>query len=312
MPNLEMRVLQAELAESLEKSIAHVEAGYRLQLEELAQHIISSRSRVVLLAGPSSSGKTTTANLLADTLRADGHAATVISLDDFYRSRYDADYPRTPDGKPDYEAPESLRLDLVRGTIARVVRGEPAPVPRYDFKLGRRFDNAMVVDIPQGGCAIIEGLHALNPVLTEGMARTAITRVFVSVSTNLVDGDGKHILSGRKIRFIRRLTRDFLYRASDARRTLDFWGGVKRGEDKYLYPYKETADFKFDTFHRYELGVMKPWTEQVLADSPELTDPLLDTVRGALAYFDEVPIDMVPETSLIREFVPGGIYEHLY
>ncbi len=311
MPNIELKTLLTELEASLPTCIDSVEEGYRTQLNQLAAHVVASRSRVVLLAGPSSSGKTTTANLLADTLRASGHPATVISLDDFYRSRYDIDYPHTPTGELDYEAPEALRLDLVRQTITRVVRGEPAPIPRYDFKLGRRFDNAMVVDIPRGGCAIIEGLHALNPVLTEGMGRTAITRVFVSVSTNL-EQDGRRILSGRKIRFIRRLTRDFLYRASGARRTLDFWDGVKRGEDKYLYPYKETADFKFDTFHRYELGVMKPWTEQVISDDPTLTDPLIDTVRAALAHFAEVPIDLVPEISLIREFVPGGIYEHLY
>ncbi len=311
MPNMELKTLLEELKASPEACIARVEEGYRAQLGELVAHIVASRSRVVLLAGPSSSGKTTTANLLADALRADGHAATVISLDDFYRSRYDRDYPRMPDGSCDYEAPEALRLDLVRQTIARVVRGEPAPLPRYDFKLGRRFDNAMVVDIPQGGCAIIEGLHALNPLLTEGMGRTAITRVFVSVSTNLEE-NGRRVLSGRKIRFIRRMTRDFLYRASDARRTLNFWDGVKRGEDKYLYPYKETADFKFDTFHRYELGVLKPWTEQVIADDPTLCDPLIDIVRAALARFDVLPIDLVPATSLIREFVPGGIYEHLY
>ncbi len=311
MANIELNALLTELRGSLEGCIENVEAGYRAQLATLADHIVTSRSRVVLLAGPSSSGKTTTANLLADTLRASGHPATVISLDDFYRSRYDVDYPRNADGSFDYEAPEALRLDLVRQTITRVVRGEPAPIPRYDFKLGRRFDNAMVVDIPRGGCAIIEGLHALNPLLTEGMGKTAITRVFVSVSTN-IEHEGKRIVSGRKIRFIRRMTRDFLYRASDVRRTLSFWDGVKRGEDKYLYPYKETADFKFDTFHRYELGVMKPWTEQVIADDPTVSDPLVDTVRAALAHFDTVPIDLVPETSLIREFVPGGVYEHLY
>ncbi len=312
MPDRKLSEIKAELAASVPACIARVEAAYAAQLEELAAHVIARRSRVVLLAGPSSSGKTTTANLLADTLRAGGHAATVISLDDFYRSRGDRAYPKTPEGTPDYEAPEALRLDLVRQTIARIVRGEPVPLPRYDFKLGRRFDNAVAVDIPAGGCAIIEGLHALNPLLTAGLADTAITRVFVSVSTNLTEDDGRRILSGRKIRFVRRLTRDFLYRASDARRTLDFWGGVLRGEDKYLYPYKETADFKFDTFHAYELGVVKPWTEQVIADDPTLSHPLIETVKAALARVEVVPIDEVPETSLIREFVPGGIYEHLY
>ncbi len=312
MPEMKLSELKTELEAGVAACIREVEEDYRSRLETLATAVIRGRTRVVLLAGPSSSGKTTTANLLADTLRRLGHAATVISLDDFYRSKTDDGYPRNPDGSFDYEAPEALRLDLVRQTIARIVRGEPVPLPRYDFKLGRRFDNATVVNIPQGGCAIIEGLHALNPKLTDGLGKTSLTKVFVSVSTNLVDDEGRRVISGRKIRFIRRMTRDFLYRASSARRTLDFWDGVKRGEDKYLYPYKETADFKFDTFHRYEIGVMKPWTEQVMNDDPTCLDPMLDTIRRALTHFDIIDLDEVPETSLIREFVPGGIYEHLY
>ena len=170
----------------------------------------------------------------------------------------------------------------------------------------------VTVKIPDGGCAIIEGLHALNPLLTDGLATDLVTKVFVSVSTNISIGDDR-ILSGRKIRFIRRMSRDYLYRAADAARTLSFWQGVLAGEDKYLYPYKETADIRFDTFHFYEIGVMKRLATQVMDESPALAEhPFLLVIRRALSHFPCIPLEMVPETSLLREFLPGGIYEHLY
>lgn len=297
--------------EHLAATVAEAEEEYRAHLDDLAEKIVLRGTRVVLLAGPSSSGKTTTANMLADRLRQGGHPATVISLDDFYYSKDDPRYPRTPEGTLDYETPYALRLDLIRQTIRRIQHGEPAPVPKFDFKIGRRWDNATVVDIPRGGCAVIEGLHALNPLMTEGIDPGSVARVFVSVSTNVNDGE-RRLLSGRKIRFIRRLTRDFLYRASGAERTLSLWQGVLEGEDRYLYPFKNTAEFRFDTFHLYELGVMRPFAERVLAEAPTLCDPYLDVIRNALAHFTAVPLDCVPETSLIREFVPGGVYENLY
>ena len=301
------RAVESDLAATVKRA----EEDYRAQIEDLAEKIMTRGTRVVLLAGPSSSGKTTTSNMLADCLRRHSHAATVISLDDFYCSKDDPNYPRTPDGEFDYETPYALRLDLVRQTIRRIVQGEPAPLPKYDFKVGVRYDNASVADIPRGGCAIIEGLHALNPLMTEGLANCPIVRVFVSVSTNIID-HGMRILSGRKIRFMRRLTRDYLYRASDAARTLSLWNGVLAGENKYLYPFKETAEFRFDTFHLYEIGVMRPFVEKVLAATPEMSDPYIDVVKKAMCRFTEVPLDAVPETSMIREFLPGGIYESLY
>ena len=147
--------------------------------------------------------------------------------------------------------------------------------------------------------------------MTEGIDTGAVARVFVSVSTNI--SDGRHrLLSGRKIRFIRRLTRDYLYRASGVERTLALWQGVLAGENRYLYPFKDTAEFRFDTFHLYELGVMRPFAERVLAEDPTVRNPYLDVIREALTHFTMVPLAEVPETSLIREFVPGGIYESLY
>lgn len=311
MAERSVREINRAVEEHLSATIAEAEEEYRAHLDDLADKIVLRGTRVVLLAGPSSSGKTTTANMLADSLRQGGHPATVISLDDFYYSKDDPLYPRTAEGTLDYETPHALRLDLIRQTIRRILRGEPAPVPKFDFKVGRRWDNAAVVDIPRGGCAIIEGLHALNPLMTEGIEPGTVARVFVSVSTNVSDGE-RRLLSGRKIRFIRRLTRDYLYRASGVDRTLSLWQGVLAGEDRYLYPFKDTAEFRFDTFHFYELGVMRPFAEQVLQAGSDVRDPYLDVIREALTHFTEIPLDRVPETSLIREFVPGGIYENLY
>ncbi len=311
MADIKLDELQTELRTSVRACIAAADAAYRTRLEELAAHVASSHTRVVLLAGPSGSGKTTTANLLADTLSAAGHPATVVSLDDFYRPLADPDYPRTPDGALDFETPHSLRLDMVREAIGHVIRREPTPLPRYEFELGYPIDHARTIDIPEGGCAIIEGLHALNPILTEGMPVAAITRVFISVSTN-IEQDGRRIISGRKIRFIRRMTRDSLYRGAGVRRNLELWAGVREGENKYLYPYRDTADYCFDTFHRYEIGVMKPWAERALALDPALDDPMITVIREALALFDPISLDDVPRSALVREFVPGGIYEHLY
>lgn len=311
MAEMEIAEINREVARDTEGLIRRTEAGFREKRADLARHITEKKTRVVLLAGPSSSGKTTTANLLADTLRAGGHSATVISLDDFYYSKGDPHYPKNERGEPDFEAPESLRIDLIRKTIAAIESSERVYLPRFDFRAGKSYDRATELVVPDGGCVIIEGLHALNPCMTEGVNTDSVTRVFVSVSTNITDG-GVRLLSGKKVRFIRRLTRDFLYRASSAARTYELWSGVLAGEKKYLYPYRDTADFYFDTFHPFEIGVMRPFAEQVLDDAPEFREEYVEVVRRAVGRFETIPLSLLPEDSLIREFVPGGIYEKLY
>ncbi len=311
MADLQLKELQERIAASHTAIIEEADLGYREKINLLANAIVEGGTRVLLLAGPSGSGKTTTANLLADTLRACGRDAMVISLDNFYRSEGDPAYPLNDKGEPDWEAPGSLHIDMIRQTIVDIEEGREVHLPRFDFRRGIRIDNDMTVKIGEGGCAIIEGLHALNPLLTDGIPHTAVTKVFISVSTNILDG-GTCILSGRKIRFIRRLTRDFLYRNSTAQRTLSLWDGVRQGEDKFLYPFRCLADFHFDTFHPYELSVLKPFSLKVMDASPEVEHPLLTIAREALTAIETIDEALVPETSLIREFIPGGVYEDLY
>ena len=312
MPELALSELISSVDPAcLADTVRREEENYRAQLVRTAEAILKKGARVVLLAGPSASGKTTTANLLSDLLTSMGKESDVVSLDNFYRDGNDPDYPRTPSGEQDFECVESLRIPLIRESIGHILRGEDFSIPRFDFGTHTYEDGAIPVGAGEGSVTVIEGLHALNPILTEGLPEDKLFGIFISVSTNLNLGD-RRLLSGRKCRFIRRLTRDHLYRHSDASRTLSLWSGVVDGEEKYLYPFRDRADCSLNTFHLFELSVMRPYTLRVLSEGAAARDPYALRIRAALSLVPVMSLSDVPETSLIREFVPGGIYETLY
>jgi len=291
--------------------IRREEITYHAEVRGVAERVVNNQNiKLILLAGPSGSGKTTTANLISDAIKDMGEKSMVISLDDFYKTHGDPSYPRCEDGSHDYECPEALDLELLRGTLGDITANRPFSVPKYDFKTGSR-SNTLEYPPVDHGCVIIEGLHALNPTISSALPKDRILKIFVSVSTN-INVDVTRILSGRKIRFVRRLVRDSIYRGADAERTLSMWKGVLKAEDVYLYPYKATADIAFDTYHTFELGVMKPFAEGLLSEALAEKDGYVGTVLDALRQIEPIDIELVPENSLIREFVPGGIYEHLY
>ena len=266
--------------------------------------------RIVLLAGPSGSGKTTTANLLKDEIIRMGKEAMVVSLDDFYRAQNDPLYPRHKDGSLDYECPDALNIPLLTKTLSEIAAGGGFDIPKYDFKSGAPVKTVSHAPMPHG-VVIIEGLHALNPRISELLPKEKILKVFVSVSTN-INENGERIISGRKIRFIRRLVRDSIYRGATAQRTLSLWHGVLAAEDIYLYPYKSSADIAFDTFHSFELGALSHFALPLISKALAEADPYAGIVREALLKIEEIDYTLIPETSLIREFIPGGIYEALY
>lgn len=308
---LDVRELNERISGSPSAAVADAERAYHDRVGQIADRIAAHGDiRAVLLAGPSGSGKTTTANLIKDALIARGEESIVVSLDDFYRDAADPDYPTLADGSRDFECPEALHLSEISELIRRVLRGEPFALPKYDFKVGGRVEISAPISLPRG-CVIIEGLHALNPKIGEGFPHRSLLKLFVSVSTNVNLG-AERILSGRKIRFLRRLVRDSIYRGADARRTLSMWQEVLRSEDVYLYPYKALADVAFDTFHSFELGVMKPFAQALLTEEVTASDSYARMVRTALNSITEVDEALVPEDSLIREFIPGGIYEDIY
>ena len=312
MAEIELKSINDAVRHSALALIADSESNYMKSISGVADHLESSGAKIILLAGPSSSGKTTTANILKDHLAERGHETVVISMDNFYREMSDPAYPRDELGELDYEAVGALDTDKIHDCISALLTGQDVRIPRYVFGTGESLKEAIEISFPPGGFVIIEGIHALNPIITSGLDGSAIIKIFISVSTNICE-DGNRILSGRKIRFIRRMTRDSLYRGTDAASTLARWSSVLAGEDKYLYPFKATADISIDTFHKYELGVMKPFAMRAIeASGAAIGGEFIDIIKNAISRFDEIDIEEVPVTSLIREFVPGGKYESLY
>lgn len=311
MANIDLYRINGLLCDDPVGAVQMAEDEYHTRVEGIADYIVAhSGIRVVLIAGPSGSGKTTSANLIKDAITRKGRPTIVVSLDDFYRDSSDPDYPLQPDGDRDYECPESLHLDEVAKTLLAISRAEPFYIPKYDFKVGGRVELNRHEPTPNG-CVIIEGLHALNPEISKGLPAESVAKIFISVSTNVYE-NGREILSGRKMRFVRRMVRDNLYRGADAARTLSMWHDVLAAEDVYLYPYKKDADLAFDTFHEFELGVMKSHAMRLLTDEIVNADPYAKIVRDAVEKLAVLDERLVPEDSLIKEFIPGGKYEDIY
>ncbi len=307
MPELELNTLLKTMSDP-KKAVADAEAAYHNRVAEVADRIVGDGVRVVMLAGPSSSGKTTSANLIADAIRARGEAALVVSLDNFYRNADDPTYPRLEGGERDLEHPEALDISLIHKTLADIIAGRDFVIPKYDFSTGMR-SGETGYEAKARQCVIIEGIHALNPILSD-LPSDEMLKLFISVSTNIESG-GDRLISGKKIRFIRRVVRDNLYRGMSAMRTLSVWESVLDGERKYLYPYRDRADIYFDTFHSFELSVMKPFADALITPEVVERSPYAEVVHGILRCIPAMDIDLIPEDSLIREFIPGGIYESI-
>ena len=311
MAEIDIREINRAAKEDAERLIRGSEDQYKSFVEKIVTRVAkNSDIRIILLAGPSGSGKTTTANLLADGIRRTGLVSSVISLDNYYRDATDPVYPRLPNGERDFEAVEALNLDELEKTLLDISEGRDYSVPYYDFKVGGR---TAVNKYPKilHGCVIIEGLHALNPKICEHLNMDRVLRVFISVSTNINDGDVR-ILSGRKLRFVRHMVRDSVYRGADAERTLEMWGNVLAGEDKYLYPYRTLADVDFNTFHAFEVGVMRRFAEKLISRELAEKNEYAKVVITALSMAEPISDELIPRDSLIREFITGGIYEEFY
>lgn len=291
--------------------IKKADSEYLGAIEGVVAELEERGANIVLLAGPSSSGKTTTACLMRDILHSRGHKAIIVSLDDFYRDKDDPDYPIDEQGNQDYESIDALHVDKIRECICDLLSGRDVYLPKYIFERGASVISVEPIRLGEGDVVIMEGIHALNPIITGGLDNDRIIKMFISVSTNINDGE-KRILSGKKIRFIRRMTRDSIYRGTGADATLARWVSVLSGEDKYLYPYRGDADFQINTFHNYELAIMKPFALRSLELSRgKLSGDYIEVVISALQRFDALERAYLPEESLICEFVPGGKYENL-
>ncbi len=283
------------------------EALHESALNELAQNIGSQFKHVVLVAGPSSSGKTTFAGRLAIHLQANGHPARVISMDDFYYDRKDIkpDY----DGTVDLETPDVLDLAMMEEKINALLAGETVEMPTFNFTLGQREYTTPPYSLKPGEVMIIEGIHALNPNITALFPEDEIYKVFVSALTVLNLDDHNRIRT-TDVRLLRRVVRDHLFRGTPPEGTLAMWPKVRQGEEKWVFAYQETADTMFNTALHYELPVLKMYAYDMLKaitpDSPQylLARRLIKTLNY-LPEIDREVQDEIPPLSLLREFIGG-------
>lgn len=285
-----------------EEFIERCEKSYRDKISSLCEMISAKEGRVlVMLAGPSSSGKTTTANLLAEGIRKTGRGATVISLDDFYLGS-EVSYT-FEDGTVDYETVKALDLPCINSSMHALLDKGEGMIPRFNFRTGSR-DGYTSVKVNPDEVIILEGLHALNPLITDPLADETMIKFYVSVSSRIADENGI-LMSKRDLRFIRRLIRDYRHRNSDAERTFYLWKGVRMGEDRYLFPYSDRADVKIDSIHPYEVCVFRKEAEKLLdsvaPDSIYYTEAKL--LKNKIHRFIETDSVRVPEGSLLNEFI---------
>lgn len=295
------RELVALAAAQPQPFAALCEQQYHDRIETIAREILASNRHIVMLTGASAAGKTTSAHKLADAISAKGRPSVVLSLDDFYVGA--GRYPKNHDGSDDYESLQSLDLPVLHRCLEELHQDGICQAPVFDFKI--QLPNGVQTIDCRGGVVIIEGLHALNPALTETLPDHAVFCLYAGLREEYAAQDGSRCLATRDIRLARRLVRDYLFRGHGASFTLGLWGHVCDGEDRYIKPFKPRADLLLDTTHSYEVCL---W-HNVLDSMPP--DPALTSVQARqlealcrkFAAFPALDTTLVPKDSMLREFI---------
>lgn len=283
------------------------EALHDKAIADIADVIAQKGSRIILVAGPSSSGKTTTTGRLAIHLRVLGLDPVMISLDDYYLSR--ALLPVEPDGSIDLEALHTIDVPLFREHMQRLLDGETVELPRYSFHTGNRMEHGVPVKLHPGQPVLVEGIHGLNPALVEGIDERVIHRIFVSALT-CVNLDDHNRIRTTDVRLLRRIVRDNQFRSTPPEETLAMWPSVRKGEETWIFPHQERADSMLNTALHYELPVLGHYAYGLLKAIPPESPHYLTARRlvKMLNYFPDIPedvLDEVPPLSLLREFIGG-------
>ena len=283
------------------------EALHDQSIGDIAQGAFQRKAKAVFVAGPSSSGKTTFSNRLCIHLRVLGLKPVLVSLDDFYLNR-DL-LPLEADGKPDLEALSALDVPLLRDCLAGLLRGEQVMMPQFDFTVSRRKEKMYPLQLRDDQILVMEGIHGLNPALHEGFDPSLICKVYISELACL-NLDHHNRIRTTDARLLRRIVRDHQFRATPAEETLAMWNSVRRGEEKWIFPYQEQADFVFNSALHYELAVLKRYAYELLKEIPPenpvylSSRRLLKILHYILPATDEAMRD-IPPLSLLREFIGG-------
>ena len=302
MNRLDSEIINRNIADNPQRFIEECENNYKQQVKAVAEDVADKKGReLIMLAGPSSSGKTTTAGNFKKELEVLGRKAKVISLDDFY-SDQSLTYTYE-DGTTDYETVKALDVRLIETCLSELMENGRADIPHFSFHTKKR-EGFTQLKCEKDEIIIVEGLHALNPVITEPLASYSLKKVYISVSSRISNENGV-LFSKRDLRFIRRLIRDYHFRSSDVDYTFYLWKGVRMGEDRYLFPFSGRADVKIDSIHPYEPCLFKKEAIKLLdhigQDSIYYSSAV--SLKERLEQFISIDKNRIPEDSLLREFI---------
>jgi len=286
------------------------EAFHENHLARIANQIGDQldRSRIILIAGPSSAGKTTTSRRLTVQLLALGISPFPLELDNYFLDRDKT--PLGEDGKPDFEAIDALDLDLLSDHLSHLLEGEEVQLPRYNFKTGRS-EAGEIIRLKDGQPIILEGIHGMDPRLIPASISGEAFRIYVSALTQL-NLDRHNRVSTTDTRLVRRIVRDARARGYSAAQTIDRWESVRRGEKRHIFPFQENADVMFNSALAYELAALKPFAEPLLRQVPHGTHEFIEAKRllAFLEWFVPLDVSLIPQTSIVREFLGGSILEN--
>ena len=308
----------AELNKEVEKGetarlINVAEAIHDKMLGRISDDILRRKEQgeanIILMAGPSSSGKTTTSKRLAIQLMTNLIVPKMISLDDYFVNREDT--PLDDDGDYDYESLHALDLERFNSDLSKLLSGEEINLPTYSFELGRRVEKNRPLRLDRNDVLLIEGIHGLNPELTSQIDPRNLYKVYVSALTTL-HIDAHNWISTSDSRLLRRIVRDHKYRHTSPEETIRRWPSVRRGEEKWIFPFQENADAMFNSSLIFEVGVMKEYAEPLLRSVPHDVPEYAVAYRLAkfLSYFKSIPARQVPTNSLLREFLGGSSFRY--
>ena len=286
------------------------EALQEKKISQIADTIAERKEiKVVLIAGPSSSGKTTVCKRLSVQLLASGVKPVQISLDDYFVNR--AETPKDENGELDYESIYALNIPLINEQFNALFRGEEVELPKYNFQTGMSEKSGKKLHLGENNILLVEGIHALNPALTEQIADDKKFKIYASALTTILLDDHNYIPTTDN-RLLRRIVRDYKYRGCSAQDTIHRWPSVRAGENKWIFPYQEQADVMFNTALLFELAVIKPQAEEVLEQVPENCEEYAEAyrLRKFLKYFAPLPFRNLPPTSLLREFLGGSSFKY--